>query len=120
MGSLKFAIGLSLLSYESCRPSLYTSFKFSDGSAASSLRSPYSVPFEAAFPFSEPSGSDPGVQTLEKSSVSCRKIDPCLFRFLLKVAYLELSVVPYLRLFSFCDYTISQGSHPVHSQKRQS
>lgn len=31
MGSLKFAIGLSLLSYESRRLSLCTSFKFSDG-----------------------------------------------------------------------------------------
>ncbi len=53
MGSLKFAIGLSLLSYESCRPSLCTSFKFSDGLPVSSLRSPYSVLFEVNFQFIE-------------------------------------------------------------------
>ena len=120
MGSLKFTIGLSLLSYESRRPSLCTSFKFSDGLPVSSLRSPYSVLFEAFLPFIETCWFRTGDFALEKSSVSCRKKFPCLFRFLLKVAYLELSVVPYLRLFSFCDYTIAQGSRPVHSQKRQS
>ena len=42
------------------------------------------------------------------------------FRFLLKVAFLELPLVPYLWRFSFCAYTIPRRLPGVYSQNRQS
>lgn len=59
-------------------------------------------------------------ETFGRSPSSCRiEVLLCLYRFYWKWSFLGTFGVPYLRRFSFCDYTISLPWGSVHSQSLQ-
>ena len=151
MGSLKFTIGLSLLSYESRQPEAFAdlssfplAFRFWSWdvlpdippylilsfhhfiylSAFDLMIKPFRF-FPPAFTFCSRLGfccswiliklGFCGIWTRKRSFDLAAP-----FRFLLKVAFLELPLVPYLWRFSFCAYTIPRRLPGVYSQNRQS
>lgn len=124
MGSLKFATGLSLLSYESCRPNAFaflSSFPLAF-QAVSLKRSPFQ--FQPTLLASSLAGSiEPGFKVSPICLIVLERLSfgrTCAFSVSFESGDLGTFVVPYLRRFSFCDYTIPRPCHGVYSQSRQS
>ena len=110
MGSLKFATGLSLLSYESCRPNAFaflSSFPLAF-QAVSLKRSPFQ--FQPTLLASSLAGSiEPGFKVSPICLIALERLSfgrTCAFSVSFESGDLGTFVVPYLRRFSFCDYTI--------------